>query len=72
MPQLFAMIETYESTHTQDTSKPSLCDMLQQTSNSNNSYKNVNDYYNDTMTIEKVCAPVSLCFEMFIKFLIYI
>ncbi|XP_014297516.1 synaptic vesicle glycoprotein 2B isoform X1 [Microplitis demolitor] len=60
MPQLFAMIETYESTHTQDTSKPSLCDMLQQTSNSNNSYKNVNDYYNDTMTIEKVCAPVVL------------
>lgn len=62
MPQLFAMIETYESTHSKDTSKPSLCDMLQQTSGHNNTYQN-NNSYNQTIIVDSTCTPVSFFFN---------
>ncbi|XP_044018646.1 synaptic vesicle glycoprotein 2B-like isoform X2 [Aphidius gifuensis] len=59
MPQLFAMIETYEASHPDKTSEsyPSICVMLETT---NTTFQYINNTLNATLQKEEFCAPVVL------------
>ncbi|XP_011300580.1 synaptic vesicle glycoprotein 2B isoform X2 [Fopius arisanus] len=61
MPQLFAMIETYEASHPvgSDEEFPSICVMLEQTNTTVDTI-NKHNFINNTIEMEKICAPVVL------------
>lgn len=69
MPQLFAMIETYEATHPNKTSEPhpSICVMLEAT-NINNAVNAVNA----TLQKEEFCAPVMINLKKKINYTFYL